>query len=177
MRPVKGLTCVSVSISDVATSKRFGLDRYLLSLNWFSSSNSCWLVKAVRGLRHFPSRLDWGPAAAQGAKWQVGSSAGTAPATKHRPHLFPRARVNIYCSCSFDIILKYLSIKMQRCLKGSAHNLIYLMPRTWEVQRNFRGRDVQAHICPHSAAIINYNGFTSVYCWRGGTRQKRVRGP
>jgi len=26
-------TCVSVSIKDVATSKRFGLDRYLLSLN------------------------------------------------------------------------------------------------------------------------------------------------
>ncbi|VCW68250.1 unnamed protein product, partial [Gulo gulo] len=51
-------TWVSVSISDVATSKRLGRDRYLLSLNWCSSSSSCWLVKAVRGLRHFPSRLD-----------------------------------------------------------------------------------------------------------------------
>lgn len=56
------LTCVSVSMSEVATSKRLGLDRYLLSLNWFSSSSSCWLVKAVRGLRHFPNRPDWGPA-------------------------------------------------------------------------------------------------------------------
>lgn len=35
------LTCVSVSMSEVATSKRLGLDRYLLSLNWFSSSSSC----------------------------------------------------------------------------------------------------------------------------------------
>lgn len=50
------LTCVSVSMREVATSKRLGLDRYLLSLNWFSNSSSCWLVKAVRGLRHFPSR-------------------------------------------------------------------------------------------------------------------------
>lgn len=51
-------TWVSVSMSEVATSKRLGLDRYLLSLNWCSSSNSCWLVKAVRGLRHFPKRFD-----------------------------------------------------------------------------------------------------------------------
>lgn len=152
----------------MATSKRFGLDRYLLSLNWFSSSNSCWLVKAVRGLRHFPSRLDWGPAAAHRVENDiVSSSTVTTLATKHKRYFFFFfARVNIYCSCSFDIVLKYLSIKIQRYLKGS-HNLIYLMPRTWEVQRNFRGWDMQAHICPHSAAIINYNGFTSVYCWRG----------
>lgn len=51
-------TWVSVSMSDVATSKRLGRDKYLLSLNWCSSSNSCWLVKAVRGRRHFPKRLD-----------------------------------------------------------------------------------------------------------------------
>ena len=51
-------TCVSVSMRDVATSKRFGLDRYLFSLNWCSSSSSCWLVKAVLGLLHFPSKLD-----------------------------------------------------------------------------------------------------------------------
>lgn len=60
-------TCVSVSISDVATSKRLGLDRYLLSLNWFSSSRSCWLVKAVRGRRHFPIKPDCGAAAGQTA--------------------------------------------------------------------------------------------------------------
>lgn len=65
------LTCVSVSMSDVATSKRLGLDRYLLSLNWFSSSRSCWLVKAVRGLLHFPSRPDWGPAGRGTAKLSV----------------------------------------------------------------------------------------------------------
>lgn len=65
------LTCVSVSMSEVATSKRLGLDRYLLSLNWFSSSSSCWLVKAVRGLRHFPNRPDWGPAGGGRAKLSV----------------------------------------------------------------------------------------------------------
>lgn len=52
----KALTWVSVSMSAVATSKRLGLDRYLLSLNWFSNSSSCWLVKAVLGLLHFPSK-------------------------------------------------------------------------------------------------------------------------
>lgn len=65
------LTCVSVSMREVATSKRLGLDRYLLSLNWFSSSSSCWLVKAVRGLRHFPNRPDWGPAGGGRAKLSV----------------------------------------------------------------------------------------------------------
>lgn len=65
------LTCVSVSMSEVATSKRLGLDRYLLSLNWFSSSSSCWLVKAVRGLRHFPNRPDWGPAGGGTEEWSV----------------------------------------------------------------------------------------------------------
>lgn len=49
------LTWVSVSMSEVATSKRLGLDRYLLSLNWFSNSSSCWLVNAVLGLLHFPN--------------------------------------------------------------------------------------------------------------------------
>lgn len=53
------LTCVSVSISEVATSKRLGLERYLLSLNWFSNSSSCWLVNAVLGLRHFPNKPAW----------------------------------------------------------------------------------------------------------------------
>lgn len=48
------LTCVSVNMRFVATSKRFGRDRYLLALNWFSSSNSCWLVNAVRGRRVLP---------------------------------------------------------------------------------------------------------------------------
>lgn len=51
-------TCVSVSMRDVATSKRFGRDRYLFSLNWCSSSSSCWLVNAVLGLLHLPSKLD-----------------------------------------------------------------------------------------------------------------------
>lgn len=67
-------TCVSVSISDVATSKRLGLDRYLLSLNWFSSSRSCWLVNAVRGRRHFPIKPDCGAAVEQ----TVGGGQGTA---------------------------------------------------------------------------------------------------
>lgn len=71
--PVQG-TCVSVSISDVATSKRLGLDRYLLSLNWFSSSRSCWLVNAVRGRRHFPIKPDCGAAVEQ----TVGGGQGTA---------------------------------------------------------------------------------------------------
>lgn len=58
LRHAYTLTCVSVSISDVATSKRLGRERYLLSLNCFSSSRSCWLVNAVRGLRHFPINTD-----------------------------------------------------------------------------------------------------------------------
>lgn len=49
----------------MATSKRLGLDRYLLSLNWFSSSRSCWLVNAVRGRRHFPIKPDCGAAVEQ----------------------------------------------------------------------------------------------------------------
>lgn len=35
----------------MATSKRFGRDKYLLALNWFSSSSNCCDVNAVRGLR------------------------------------------------------------------------------------------------------------------------------
>lgn len=54
------LTWVSVNIRLVATSNLFGLDRYLFCLNCFSSSNSCWEVKAVRGLLVFPKRA-WLP--------------------------------------------------------------------------------------------------------------------
>lgn len=46
----KKYTCVSLNINDVATSKRFGLDKYLFSLNCFSNSKSCCDVNAVRGL-------------------------------------------------------------------------------------------------------------------------------
>ena len=35
----------------------------------------------------------------------------------------------------------------------------------------------QAHIWPHSAAIINYNSFTPVYCWRGGQGRSGRGGP
>ncbi len=35
----------------MATSNRLGRDKYLLSLNCFSSSKSCWEVNAVRGRR------------------------------------------------------------------------------------------------------------------------------
>lgn len=48
-------TCVSVSISDVATSNLFGLLRYLFCRNCFSNSRSCWDVKAVLGLLVLPS--------------------------------------------------------------------------------------------------------------------------
>lgn len=53
------VTWVSVSMRLVATSKRLGLERYLFSLKCFSSSRSCWEVKAVRGRRVLPSRLCW----------------------------------------------------------------------------------------------------------------------
>ena len=43
----------------VATSYRLGLDRYLLSLNCFSSSSSCCDVNAVRGLRFLPNSECW----------------------------------------------------------------------------------------------------------------------
>lgn len=51
----KTLTCVSVSIKLVATSNLLGLDKYLFCLNCRSSSKSCWLVKAVRGLLVLPN--------------------------------------------------------------------------------------------------------------------------
>ena len=54
-------TWVSVKQRPVATSNLLGRDRYLFSLNCFSSSSNCWLVKAVRGLRVFPSSVCWGP--------------------------------------------------------------------------------------------------------------------
>ena len=43
------LTCVSLSIRAVATSNRFDLDKYLLSLNCLSNSTSCCEVNAVLG--------------------------------------------------------------------------------------------------------------------------------
>ena len=43
----------------VATSYRLGLDKYLLSLNCFSSSSSCCDVNAVRGLRFLPNSECW----------------------------------------------------------------------------------------------------------------------
>lgn len=55
------LTCVSVSIRLVATSNLFGLERYLFCLNCFSSSRSCWDVKAVLGRRVFPNSACPGP--------------------------------------------------------------------------------------------------------------------
>ena len=54
-----GLTCVSVSMRVVATSNRFGRERYLFILNCLSSSKSCWLVKAVRGRRVLPNNDCW----------------------------------------------------------------------------------------------------------------------
>lgn len=55
----KMLTCVSVSISEVATSNLFGLLRYLFCLNCFSNSSNCCDVKAVLGLLVFPRRACW----------------------------------------------------------------------------------------------------------------------
>lgn len=48
------ITCVSDSSKLLATSYRFGLDKYLLTLNCFSNSSSCWDVNAVRGRRFLP---------------------------------------------------------------------------------------------------------------------------
>lgn len=53
------LTCVSVSINEVATSNLFGLLRYLFCLNCFSNSSNCCDVKAVLGLLVFPRRACW----------------------------------------------------------------------------------------------------------------------
>ena len=50
-------TCVSDNPKMVATSNRFGLERYLLSLNCLSNSRSCWLVNAVRGRLDFPPKI------------------------------------------------------------------------------------------------------------------------
>ena len=64
-RPARmALTWVSVSIKLVATSKRLGRDRYLLALNWFSSSSNCCEVNAVLGRRVLSST--WAPIGAGG---------------------------------------------------------------------------------------------------------------
>ena len=54
-------TCVSDRHRLVATSNRFGRERYLFIRNWFSNSNNCWLVNAVLGRRDFPIRFAWLP--------------------------------------------------------------------------------------------------------------------
>lgn len=87
-----------MSISEVATSKRLGRDRYLLSLNWCSSSSSCWLVKAVRGRRHFPSRLDCAWAGVGEAVRLEQARASSAP---HTP--LPTARALQGCCSVFSV--------------------------------------------------------------------------
>lgn len=49
------LACVSDRCKQLATSNRFGRDKYLLCLNCFSSSSNCCDVNAVRGLLVLPS--------------------------------------------------------------------------------------------------------------------------
>lgn len=71
------LTWVSVSIRLVATSKRLGRVRYLFVLNWFSSSSSCWLVKAVRGRRALSSTLAPGGVVAGSGAVLVSSGLGS----------------------------------------------------------------------------------------------------
>ena len=62
-------TCVSVSMRDVATSKRFGRDRYLFFLNCNSNSKSCWLVKAVLGRLVLPRMVGcWWPGRTRGSE-------------------------------------------------------------------------------------------------------------
>lgn len=45
----KIITCVSVSRSELENSALSAIDRYCLSLNFFSSASSCWVVKGVLG--------------------------------------------------------------------------------------------------------------------------------
>ena len=49
------ITIINIAIINITISANH-LDKYLLSLNCFSSSSSCWEVKAVRGRRVFPRR-------------------------------------------------------------------------------------------------------------------------
>ena len=63
-------TCVSVSMRLVATSNRFGRDKYLFCLKWFSNSKSCCDVKAVRGRRVLPGGSSPWPDREDGRKWQ-----------------------------------------------------------------------------------------------------------
>lgn len=64
--------------------------------------------------------------------------------------------------CLFNTVLKRLPTRII-----SAQNLITHNQGREKFNVIFGVWDMQAHICPHSAAIINYNGFTWVYCWRG----------
>ena len=54
----------------VATSNRFGRDKYLFCLKWFSNSKSCCDVKAVRGRRVLPGGSSPWPDREDGRKWQ-----------------------------------------------------------------------------------------------------------
>ena len=63
-------TCVSVRHNPVATSNRFGRERYLFSLNCFSNSSSCWLVNAVLGLLVLPSNVCCGPPTNKNERWE-----------------------------------------------------------------------------------------------------------
>lgn len=49
------LACVSDKCRQLATSNRFGRDKYLLCLNCFSNSSNCCDVNAVRGRLVFPN--------------------------------------------------------------------------------------------------------------------------
>lgn len=175
-------------MSEVATSKRLGLDRYLLSLNWFSSSSSCWLVKAVRGLRHFPIRPDWGPAGGGTTKTSVcGFKSKSCIFSDDdffviwyqptHPHwLMSECIFFFVLTIPLKLILKYLRFRedsRQYLASNCQWRLIYLIPRTYEFSVILWVG--QTHICPHSVAIINYNSFTPIYCW-WGERQKRRRG-
>lgn len=161
------LTCVSVSMSEVATSKRLGLDRYLLSLNWFSSSSSCWLVKAVRGLRHFPNRPDCGPAGG----WRAQLS--DIVHNKWIYILFDISMVNLHW---FPVLVSLYHTKCEYFLcseKVGVWNTLFIQHQGHR-KFNVMWWVGQAHICTHSEAIIN--SFTPVYCWRGGQGRSGRRG-
>lgn len=118
-------TCVSVSMRDVATSNRFGRERYLFSLNWCSNSSSCWLVNAVLGLLHLPSRLD--------CAWAADTT-GTATAMKTEPPCPSRSQtlINSQCfSCSTD------GFPISVCFLSNVTACVWIFPKSSYLQLRF----------------------------------------
>lgn len=121
----------------------------------FPSASATWPLQSASAWTGICWAWTGSPAPAAAGWWTRCGASGTSPAgwtdgplqdTGHAWCCFFRSRkyINIYCTCSFDIIWKYLPIKFSTYPSWST--LIYLTPRTWEVQRVFRVWDRRTYV-------------------------------